>query len=611
MSRSRLMQEPRVRCTEVRRLAVMTAMAAAVVSALLAGVSWGASSPDTFALAGIGSDAHRSTAPRGVSGSVIVVARPGRVAIAEAEVRRLGGRVTTQLPIIDGFTAYLPRAAAAPLVQSPAVLSVTPNRVLQPMSSGYDPVSDVGSPYNTTQITGAQSFWQAGYTGRGVDVALIDSGVAPVDGLSAPGKIVNGPDLSEESQGATVRYMDTYGHGTFMAGLIAGRAAAATPGAYVGDSSDYLGMAPDARIVSVKVADAHGATDVSQVIAAIDWVVQHKNDNGLNIRVLNLSYGTDSSQDYTLDPLAFAAEQAWRSGIVVVAAAGNAGFVKGGSMTDPAADPFVIAAGAADTNGTTTTSDDGAASFSSNGTVARRPDVLAPGVHIVGLRDPGSYIDQTYSSTGAVTAGLFRGSGTSEAAALVSGAVALLLQQRPNLTPDQVKAILRRSAIEISPSRGRGRKELALGNALTEKTPGPGASQTFTPADGSGLLEVSRGSVHVSQNGIALTGEQDIFGKPFLSAPMAALEAAGSSWSGGIWNGSSWSGNSWSGNSWSGNGWSGNSWSGNSWSGNSWSGNSWSGNSWSGNTWSGSSWSTTDFSGQNWADNAWADATWN
>jgi serine protease AprX len=109
---------------------------------------------------------------------------------------------------------------------------------------------------------------------------------------------------------------------------------------------------------------------------------------------------------------------------------------------------------------------------------------------------------------------------------------------------------------------------------------------------GIGSLELSRGTDHLTDDGVILTGEQDIFGHAFDAAAMAVLEAACNSWSGGVWNGNSWSGNSWSGNSWSGNSWSGNSWSGNSWSGNSWSGNSWSGNSWSGNSWSGNSWST-------------------
>src|SRR6059036_3374239 len=141
-----------------------------------------------------------------------------------------------------------------------------------------------------------------------------------------------------------------------MAGIIAGRAsAAADPKKYAGDKTNFLGMAPDAKIVSLKVADSHGATDVSQVIAAIDWVVQHKNDNGLNIRVLNLSYGTNSTQWFGVDPLAYAVEQAWSAGIVVVAAAGNSGYQSKGSspaLANPAFDKRIIAVGASDSMGT-------------------------------------------------------------------------------------------------------------------------------------------------------------------------------------------------------------------------------------------------------------------
>src|SRR5438045_846718 len=175
----------------------------------------------------------------------------------------------------------------------------------------------MGSMYNVDRITGATTYWSHGYTGQGVDVALIDSGVAPVNGLTAPGKVVAGPDLSFESQASNLQYLDTFGHGTHLAGIIAGRSDAAVPGSYLTDTTDFLGIAPDARIVSIKVADSHGAADVSQVIAAIDWVVQHRTDNGMNIRVLNLSYGTRTSQGYTIDPLAFAAEQAWKAGVVV------------------------------------------------------------------------------------------------------------------------------------------------------------------------------------------------------------------------------------------------------------------------------------------------------
>ena len=482
------------------------------------------------------------------------------------------------------------------------------------LAAGYDPVRDMNSMYNTTAYTGATAWWHAGYTGRGVDVAIIDTGVAPVEGLTSPGKIVYGPDLSFESQAPNLTNLDTNGHGTFMAGIIAGRGSHAVPGTYATDKTHFLGVAPDARIVSLKVGVADGAADVSQVIAAIDWVVQHRTDHGLNIRVLNLSYGTNSTQSYIHDPLAYAVERAWRAGIFVVTAAGNSGFVaRTRSLTDPAYDPKIFAVGASDSMGTATTADDKVPSFSSDGSASRSPDVVAPGTHIVSLRVPGSYIDDTYRKTGRVSDTLFRGSGTSEAAAFAAGAAALVIQQRPAITPDQLKDMFLLNAIALDnvPGRKQGQGEVGMKSMLTARTPTPPDAWKSVPwSDGSGSLEASRGTEHLIAGGVVLSGEQDIFGAPFDSAAMARLEAKARSWSGGTWNGNSWSGSSWSGNSWSGSSWSGSSWSGNSWSGSSWSGSSWSGNSWSGSSWSGSSWSGSSWSGSSWSGNSWSGSSW-
>ena len=467
-------------------------------------------------------------------------------------------------------------------------------------STAYDPATDSYSMQNITAGDGAQAWWNAGWTGKGVDVAVIDTGVTPVAGLNGAGKVINGPDLSLDSQNPSLQHLDSNGHGTFMAGLIAGND---------GQPGGYRGVAPDARIVSLKVGVTDGGVDVSQVIAAIDWAVQHRNDNGMNIRVINLSYGTNSTQAYAIDPLAYAVEQAWKAGIVVVAAAGNSGFQNGASaqgLADPAYDPQILAVGGADTAGTAAWSDDQVASYSANAAscslACRAPDLIAPGSHLQGLRVVGSYIDQN-NPAGVLSDRYFRGSGTSEATAFTSGAVADLLQRYPQLTPDQVKAMLTSSCDKLTSFnwKQQGCGELDMSKLLGASVPSNFASQQYNvAATGTGVLEGSRGTDHISSNGVVLQGEQDIFGKPFLSGAMAALEAAGSSWSGGMWNGSSWSGSSWSGSSWSGSSWSGSSWSGSSWSGSSWSGSSWSGSSWSGSSWSGSSWSGGSWLGASW-----------
>jgi serine protease AprX len=476
-------------------------------------------------------------------------------------------------------------------------------------SNGYDPASDVNSMYSTTLYSGAQSWWRAGYTGRGVDVAVIDTGVSPVTGLDAPGKVVYGPDLSLESQAPNLTHLDTSGHGTFVAGLIAARD---TGG---GGASAYGGMAPNARIVSLKVGTADGGVDVSQVIAAIDWVVEHRHDDGLDIRVLNLSYGTNSAQGADVDPLSYAVEQAWKRGIVVVAAAGNSGYQVGGGapgVADPAYNPFVIAAGGSDSMGTPTLSDDTVGSYSASARCGpcKRPDLVAPGTHLQGLRVPGSYIDQTQPQ-GAIDERFFRGTGTSEAAAIVSGAVALVLDRYPRMDPDDVKAFLGRNAAHL-PGESRlsqGKGELDLNAMLTSQPPWS-KKQWHRASTGTGSLEVARGQDHLTRDGVVLSGEQDIFGQPFDSAAMARLEGRANSWRGGRWNGSTWTGTGWDGNVWSGVQWAGNSWSGNSWSGSSWSGNSWSGNSWSGGGWTGNSWSGSSWSGNSWSGSSWSGAVW-
>ena len=164
-------------------------------------------------------------------------------------------------------------------------------------SGSYDPASDGYSMANIDAQTGAAAWWDAGYTGAGVDVAVIDTGVTPVPALSTPGSVVYGPDLSLDSQNPALRNLDGFGHGTFMAGLIAGHDPSLTAPYSKAPAGAYRGIAPDARIVSLKVGAADGSVDVTQVIAAIDWVVQHAHDPGFNIRVINLSYGTNSPSE--------------------------------------------------------------------------------------------------------------------------------------------------------------------------------------------------------------------------------------------------------------------------------------------------------------------------
>lgn len=480
-----------------------------------------------------------------------------------------GGRRARSLLAAAALTAMSIGAAAparADLLDP--VENVVEGIIGEPVPTGwlYDPTATTMAEVRAA--IGAEAMWARGYTGEGVGVALIDTGVVPVDGLTS-GNVRNAADVSLDSLFDQGRWFDGFGHGTHLAGIIAGED---PPGL---DPERFLGVAPDARLYNVKVGASDGGVDVSQVIAAVDWVVEHRNDDPANpIRVINLSYGTDGVQDFGVDPLTHAVQNAWRAGIVVVVSGGNAGFGSA-KLNNPAYDPHVIAVGAADLAGTAALpSDDTVPDFSSRGDAERRVDVVAPGRSIVSLRDPGSYLDSVHPGA-RVGERLFKGSGTSQAAAVVSGAVALLLEQRPELTPDQVKALLRStaSALPLADAAGRGAGEIDVAAAGLAAT--PEAVQAWPTSQGTGSINAARGTQYVADDGVELNLEWDVMA-PWKAAKWAADSTAGTSWVGGRWNDRDWTGDCWCATTWAGATWDGRSWAGRSWAGRSWAGDNWS-----------------------------------
>src|SRR6266498_2613733 len=542
----------------------------------------------------------------GSDGSVSVIVRelPGAGSVPEQAVEAFGGDVERYIPIIGGFVAEVPAAAVPELRRLDGIQSVTLNSQVRLLGNidGMDPNKDPGSWLKVAKNTKLIEMWHNGFTGQGVDVALIDSGVAPVEGLSM--QVINGPDLSFDSQADNLTDVDTYGHGTHLAGLIAGRDSSIAPGEEDEDvDKRFVGAAPGARIVSLKVATSDGATDVSQVIAAIDWVVQHRDSDGLNIRVLNLSFGTDGTQDYLVDPLAYAVEVAWLRGIVVVVAAGNSGSGTP-QLNNPAYDPYVIAVGGADTRGTDDPKDDVIPSWQSRGNTLRHPDLVAPGKSLISLRDPGSFVDEANPNARVGYTRFFRGSGSSQATAIVSGAVATLLEQHPDLTPDQVKALLMTTAVPLPNADpvAQGAGLINLHRAREAKISEIGAAvQTWPRSSGMGSLQSARGSVLTDDEGVVLQGEQTIFGDAWDGGSWAAASFEGTSWTDGAWNGRTWSGNCWCGA-----GWAARTWSGRTWSGRTWSGRTWSGNGWSAGEWTGSD-APSALSAGAWASTLWGD----
>ena len=474
--------------------------------------------------------------------------------------------------------------------------------------------------HNVAAITGAHAAWKAGITGKGVDVALIDTGVAPVAGLTS-GNVVNGPDLSFDSQNPEQTYLDGFGHGTHMAGLIVGRdEVQSEPAKYV-DSTRFTGMAPDARLINVKVGAGDGGVDVTQVIAALTWIAEHGQRNGLNIKVVSLSYGTDSQQDYRVDPLAHALEAVYKKGITVVVSGGNDGSDKT-YLGMPAQSPRAIAVGGQHPNGTLDVKDDTVPAFANRGDNKRNVDLVAPAVSVQGLRVPGSFIDEQHAEA-RVGERLMKGSGTSQAAAIVAGAAALYLQKHPTATPDQVKYALQINAANMTDgsSATRGSGALDVGAALSKIW---NYKLNADPSTGTGTIEGSRGSNHLvdypddtTETPVVLSGEKDIFGNALSSRVLADATNAGTTWSAdGSWLGRSWTGSdfsatSWAGRSWTGRSWTSGTWAGRSWTGRSWTGRSWTGRSWTEGTWDGRSWTGRSWTGRSWTSRTWSSADWN
>jgi serine protease AprX len=460
---------------------------------------------------------------------------------------------------------------------------------------GYDPVTTKGSMWHVAEAIGAHEAYHAGYTGKGIGVALIDTGVTEVRGLDT-GNVYHGPDLSFDSQDPELAHKDAFGHGTHLGSIIAGRDAAGAPTSYAGQSG-FAGIAPDATLVDMKVGANDGAVDVTQVIAAIDWVVEHRKE--LNIRVINLSYGTDSAQDPRVDPLTFAVERAWKAGIVVVVAGGNDGSDEM-VLANPARSPYVIAVGADDTQGTLDFADDTVPSWATRGTNSRHVDVVAPGVSVLGARVPNGYADERnpQARTGTRFA---RASGTSQATAVVSGAVALLLEALPHLTPDQVKQQLQTTAHPFLSTdvKYRGNGLIDVRDAQLRKAANAQQAPTFF-STGTGSIEAARGSSHVNDGVAELRGEIDIFGNPWDSSAWRSLAAAGATWSGGDWRGSTWSGD----------GWNANTWRDVTWTSGTWSAKTWRDESWSAKTWRDGAWTGDEWSAKTWRDESWSAKTW-
>ena len=391
------------------------------------------------------------------------------------KARTSGGEDVSDLGVVNGVAANLTPQQLYGLASDPNVKWVSLDSPM--LSSGKDSESDSPSRLATTYPVSADAVpaWKAGVTGEGVTVAVIDSGLTASRDFA---ERIAGSFNFTSSDSA----LDDNGHGTYVTGIIAGH------------DGKFSGIAPEAQILSLKVSGKDGTARVSDTIRALQWVVDHKDDYA--IRVVNISLNSTTPDSYRQDPLDAAVEQAWRHGIVVVAAAGNFGTDAFAVDHAPANDPYVITAGAFNDNGTGVPADDSLAPWSSRGVTAdgfAKPELVAPGVHIVSTLAKKSLLADV--AAGSIVQGRYVDlSGTSASAAIVSGAVALLLEREPGLTPDQVKFRLLATAGRL---QGSDASRLDAFAATASHVYGL-ANQTAQPND---LLDpetgaIAYGSVH-------------------------------------------------------------------------------------------------------------------
>ncbi len=489
---------------------------------------------------------------------------------AETAVRAVGGVVGQQLPIVGGFSASVPRRAFSALLHHSGIRRVWLDHPVKMADvDGDDDIEEFDSKPPNTEWRAAIGLTKVGddVDGEDVTVAVLDTGISQTEDLGD--RVVERVDFTRNGDG-----YDQYGHGTHMTGIIAGDGASS--------GGRWAGVAPDADVISIKVAEWDGSTDVSTVLAALQWVAVHGDD--LGVRVLNLSFGTDSVQTYRQDPLNHAVQRVWKAGILVVVAAGNRGPSEA-SIAKPGDSPHALTVGAAYLHGTVATEDDEVAEFSSRGPTPDgfpKPDLVAPGTTIVSTRARGTTIDELRPAA-RVGEHYFKGTGTSQAAAIVSGVAALMFDVEPSLDPDTVKAILMGTTDpSLAGAKGGGTGLVNAAAAVRAARLGlesePPMNHALSLSDGHGSLEESRGSLRVyadlNDDGVPepVEGEVDVLGRewdPRAFANDYAWSAQGwaaSPWSSLVRRSPGWSGRETTPRSWGGMGWSAKNWSAKNWS---------------------------------------------
>jgi serine protease AprX len=473
----------------------------------------------------------------------VIVTRQNGDRSADRHVAGKGRRKIKEVASV-GFVAELSGRDIAELATHPGVRYLAPDAPMRRANIDGSALAPVPGQVAYQQAVGAPAQWAAGLTGRGVGVAVVDTGINGAlpdfaDGHGGGSRVVAtkrfssapataaAPTAPLGATGTAVAPVpDGVGHGTHVAGVIGGNSWSSPDSAVRGK---YVGVAPEVNLIDLRVSDDAGQSYLSDVVDAVEWAVANR--QAYNIRVLNLSLQSTVAESAATNVLAAAVERAWFNGIFVVVAAGNQGPET--EQYAPANDPFVVAVGASDTAGTVAQADDTLAWWSSYGSTQDgygRPDLVAPGRWIPStLASPTSVLAAQHPER-VLDGGHIWMSGTSMAAPVVAGTAALLFQAHPEYTNDAAKWLLMRTATPLPGVAGSGAGEINATAALGY----------------AGALGLANGGLPISQQ---------------LVGPNGATTYTSSSWSTSSWSTSSWSSSSWSSSSWSSSSWSSSSWS--------------------------------------------------
>jgi serine protease AprX len=479
---------------------------------------------------------------------VIVRGVPGEKSASVATYFTQGraAKLKGQFSSISGVAGSLSGADVLKLAGNNHVLSITVDDNLG---------STVASGYQSQEVWRATAgiFSLLGSTlnpaPQAPAIAIVDSGVDTTKLGDFGSRVAASVNFCSTCTNGVV---DDEGHGTMVASLAAG-------------GGLYKGVAQNAPIVNLRTSDASGASRESDVLAAIDWILQNKTK--YNIRVANFSMASSDTSSFRYDPLDAAVEKLWFNGVVVVAAVGNYGS-NGKAMQvahAPGNDPFVISVGALETKGTLGSYDDTAAPWSVYGHTLdgfAKPDISAVGRWVVAAVPMNSTLVKTAPDR-VLAPGYMWMSGTSLSAPIVAGAAAQVIARHPNWTPDQVKGALMVSA---------GRTAAGAAGGVGEVNASRAAAVTNPPNPQSNLDQF-----------IAV----DATGNPYFD---------GTTWMNTVRSSTDWSATDWSATDWSATDWSATDWSATDWSATDWSATDWSATDWSATDWSATDWSATDWS---------------